>query len=118
MNNPAANHPTTYAPEPNLQTAQDDLIAGLTWNDASANASSDVECRLSERCHQWLEEARSSTSNPGIQRLIDDLHDDLYALGPIDEDLQVVVHGALQSVAAALDTDSILLTTLTMSSLN
>ena len=114
MNNPAANHPTTYAPAPTKRNGHGDYLGSATYE----GPHSEVVCRLSRRCHEWLEEARSSTNNPGIQRLIDDIHDDLYALGPIDDDLQIVVHGALQSVAAALDTDSILLSTLTMSSLN
>lgn len=78
----------------------------------------DVVCRLSARCHEWLEQARTTTNNPGIQRLIDDLHDDLWALGPIDDDLEDAVRGALASVAAAIDTDAATLSTLTLSSLN
>lgn len=66
---------------------------------------SEHPCRLSARCHQWLEDARSATASPGIQRLIDELHDELWALGPIDGDTAGVVRGALASVVAAIHTD-------------
>lgn len=73
---------------------------------------------LSARCHQWLEEARSATTSPGIQRLIDDIHHDLFALGPVDGDLEPLVRAALASVTAAIDTERALLATLTPASLN
>lgn len=85
--------------------------------DPAADPTLDVRV-LSARCHDWLEEARTATTSPSIQRLIDDIHDELFALGPIDDDLEPLVRDALASVAAAIDTESALLATLTVSSLN
>ncbi|MDH3681302.1 MAG: hypothetical protein OEV40_15285 [Acidimicrobiia bacterium] len=81
------------------------------------DAPADVPA-LSARCHAWLDEARSVTNSPSIQRLIDDIHDDLFALGRIDGDFEPVVRDALGSVAAAIETESALLATLSLASLN
>ncbi len=66
--------------------------------------TANLDCLLKARCHEWLEQARTTTDNPGIQRLINDIHDDLWAIGTIDADLEVVVRDALGSVAAAIET--------------
>lgn len=60
------------------------------------------------RCHQWLEEAYESTTNVGIRRLIDDVMDELWAIGSVDGELGEMVIGALESVASALEVDSML----------
>ena len=64
-------------------------------------------CQLNVSCHRWLDQARSHTSSPTIQRLIDDVHADIDALGPIGADLQETVHSALESVAVAIDIDQL-----------
>lgn len=56
----------------------------------------------------WLDRAARATVNPGILRLIEDVGRELRELGPIDTEMVAVVHGALESVAAALDTDRLL----------
>lgn len=60
------------------------------------------------RCHQWLEEAYESTTDHGIRRLIEDVMDDLWALGSVEGELGDLVIGALESVAAAMEVESLL----------
>ena len=70
-------------------------------------APRDVVCQLNVSCHRWLDQARSHTSSPTIQRLIDDVHADIDALGPIGADLQETMRSALESVAVAIDIDQL-----------
>ncbi len=60
------------------------------------------------RCHQWLEEAYESTTDQGIRRLIEDVMDDLWTLGSVEGELGDLVIGALESVAAAMEVESLL----------
>lgn len=60
------------------------------------------------RCHQWLEEAYESTTDQGIRRLIEDVMDDLWALGSVEGELGDLVIGALESVAVAMEVESLL----------
>lgn len=70
---------------------------------AMTSAPRDLVCQLNVSCHRWLDQARSHTSSPAIQRLIDDVHADIDALGPIGADLEETVRSALESVAVAID---------------
>lgn len=60
------------------------------------------------KCHQWLEEAHESTNEPGLRRLIEETIDELWDLGSAEGELGDLVLGALNSVAAALDVDTLL----------
>ena len=64
-------------------------------------------CQLNVSCHRWLDQARSHTSSTAIHRLIDDVHADIDAIGPIGVDLQETVRSALESVAVAIDIDQL-----------
>ena len=59
------------------------------------------------RCHRWLEEAYASTDRPDVRRLIDEVMDELWALGSVDGELGELVLGALESVSAAVEIGSL-----------
>lgn len=66
-----------------------------------------VPCLDTNRYQRWLDEASRMTRNPGVLRLIEDIADDLRALGPIDHEMEEIVLGALESVASAIHVEDI-----------
>ena len=61
------------------------------------------------QCHRWLERMQESTTDQGVRLLIDDVRDDLWAVGSVEGELGDLVLGALASVAAAVDVSAELL---------
>jgi len=53
----------------------------------------------------WLECAFERATTASTRRLIEDVLDDISLIGPIDDELDVLVVGALASVESALECD-------------
>lgn len=64
------------------------------------------ESGQSTRAYQiWLECAFERATTASTRRLIEDVLDDISAIGPIDDELDALVIGALASVESALECD-------------
>jgi hypothetical protein len=56
-----------------------------------------------DRCVDWLLDLYQSTDDTGLRALIADVLDDLRQLGPIEDELEDVVLGALVSIEVAFE---------------
>lgn len=64
------------------------------------------ESGFSTRAYRiWLECAFERAATASTRRLIEDVLDDISVIGPIDDELQELVIGALASVESALECD-------------
>lgn len=61
--------------------------------------------RLNRAYQVWLECAFERATTASTRRLIEDVLDDINLIGPIDDDLDDLVIGALASVESALECD-------------